>query len=647
MQLQDIPGVGEKIKATLEAAGITTPEQLLAYYPRTHRYYHHRSIQASRAGEWVVLTAAIAKPTSHHKGRLSLQSALCHDATGSLTLRWFNSPYIVRTVTPNTRYHILGKVETYAGKKQLLSPTLKPVELEESTLPDPLILPIYTPLGTLKSGHFRNLIKATLDLLELSDPLQAEHLAKYHLPPLKESLRNLHFPDNVAGLNRAIHRLGFDELTRLQTESLILKESMSPPTPPLPGNKPLLADWLANLPFTLTPSQHSAITAVTADLSLPRAMHRLISGDVGSGKTLVAAAGALWALASGKKVLVLAPTQILAEQLHASFQSYLSPHVTPTLYTRTQKGDTSASLVVGTHALLSNKLSFDSVGLVIIDEQHRFGVKDRESLRRLSPTPHLLMLSATPIPRTLAMTALSHLDVTPMPDLPQNRLPVKTYVVPTSKRDSAYTWLKNELETNHQQAFIVTPLIEQAENEEESPKTALTSLERELSTRFPNLRISYVHGKMKASEKTARLESFRKHEADILVATSMIEVGIDIPHANLMLIENAELFGLATLHQLRGRVGRGGGQGHCFLLTSKSDAKTTERLGLFVREQSGAKLAEYDLSQRGPGDIFGTLQSGALSLRFADLGDPELLKATRELAVTLAQSGVTSYNTPI
>ncbi len=637
MQLIDIPGIGEKTIQILTNAGIETPEDLLHYYPRTHRYYTNRSVAEAKIGEWTILTGTISKPFNKRTGHVSLQSAQLEDSSGTLTLRWFNSPFIVRSIQPSTSYEVMGKIEVFAGKKQIINPQFKVLKFNNKAS-GPIILPIYTPISTLKSGHLRNIIKSTLDIIEQSDPLSAKILAENHLYPLKKALDNIHFPETKTDLQSAIHRLGFDELVALQTESLILKESMSPPTTALTGDKTVLDNWLCSLPFAPTLSQSQAINDITSDLSRPNAMHRLITGDVGSGKTLVAAASAIWTTSSNHRVLVLAPTLILAEQLHSNLTKYLSPGLSVSLITRTHKGDPTANIVVGTHAILGNKYKFTNIGLVIIDEQHRFGVKDREKIRILTPTPHLLMLSATPIPRTLAMTTLSHLDVTPMPDMPKNRLLVKSYVITKEKRADAYRWLKTEIVTKHQQAFIVTPLIEQAENEEQSPKVALSVLEKELTSNFPSLKIDYVHGKMKESEKSNHLEKFRSGESDILVATSMIEVGIDIPQANLILIENAELFGLSTLHQLRGRVGRGGGQGHCLLITNKTDEKTTNRLRLFVRENSGLKLAEYDLETRGAGDIFGTLQSGTLGLKFANLSDKQLLQSTRNVAALLAKT---------
>ncbi|GAB4027101.1 MAG: ATP-dependent DNA helicase RecG [Candidatus Microgenomates bacterium] len=637
MQLIDIPGIGDKTIEILNQAGIVTPEQLLQYYPRAHRFYYKRNVSETRVGEWTMLTGAITKPFSKHTGRVSLQNASLSDNSGTLTLRWFNSLFIVRTIKTGTTYEVMGKIEVFAGKKQLVNPQLR-IFKENTSLKKVVIMPIYTPISTLKSGHLRNIIKSTLEMIKLTDPLRAETLAENHLYPLKKALKNIHFPENKDALESAIHRLGFDELVALQTESLILKESLSPPTTPLLGDEIVLNNWLTSLPFVPTNSQSRVIKDIISDLSKPLAMHRLITGDVGSGKTLVAAASALWTVKSNHRVLVLAPTMILAEQLHTNLKGYLPPNLKISLITRSQKGSPEADIVVGTHAILQSNYKFSKVGLVIIDEQHRFGVKDREKLRVINPTPHLLMLSATPIPRTLAMTTLSHLDISPMPDTPKNRLPTKSYVISKNKRADAYNWIKREIQGSDQQAFIVTPLIELAENEEESPKVALNVLEKELKANFPSLKIDYVHGKMKETEKTDRLQKFRNGESDILVATSMIEVGIDIPKANIILIENAELFGLSTLHQLRGRVGRGGGQGHCLLVTSKTDQKTIERLAFFVREKSGSKLAEYDLKNRGPGDIFGTLQSGSLGLRFASLSDTKLLKSTRQVASLLVKT---------
>lgn len=328
----------------------------------------------------------------------------------------------------------------------------------------------------------------------------------------------------------------------------------------------------------------------------------------------------------------MAPTQILAEQLYTSFQNFMGPTLKVSLVTANSKGDTGADLVVGTQALLSPKNKFGDVGLVIVDEQHRFGVKQREYLSSLVPAPHMLMMTATPIPRTLAMTIFSNMDISRLDELPASRLPIKTYLVNEEKRERAFTWIKSEVITNHNQAFVVVPLIEEAEDDEGNAKKSLKLLESDLKKRFPSLVVDIMHGKMKELEKTDHLRAFRDGITQILVATSMVEVGIDIPNANIMVIEDAERFGLAQLHQLRGRVGRGSVQGHCLLFSSSNTEKIKERLNYFKSETNGEKLALYDLDNRGPGELFGESQHGFFSLRFASIADTQLLKETYEAA---------------
>ncbi|KKU43832.1 MAG: ATP-dependent DNA helicase RecG, partial [Microgenomates group bacterium GW2011_GWA1_46_7] len=450
------------------------------------------------------------------------------------------------------------------------------------------------------------------------------------------TIRSIHFPSSKSDLENAIHRLAFDELFALQKEALKNRELAQVPTLPLSLNQPELADFIASLPFTPTAAQSRVIQEITADLSQPLAMHRLLSGEVGSGKTLVAAYSALLTHYSSRRTLLMAPTQILAEQLFANFSSLLGSRCTFSLLTSVSKGDVDADIVIGTHALLKQISNFHNIGLVIIDEQHRFGVDQRLLLTKLNPAPHFLMMTATPIPRTLAMTVFSHLSLSRLDELPQNRLPVKTYHVTEDKRVAAYDWIRQEVLTHQNQAFVVVPLIDQAEDDETSATQSLKKLEKDLSARFPDLVVDIMHGRMKGSEKTAHLQAFRDGHTQILVATSMIEVGLDIPEANIMVIENADRFGLATLHQLRGRVGRGGKQGHCLLFAHQPSEKALARLAYFVREKDGAKLAEFDLASRGPGELYGTTQHGFFSLRFASIYDQALLRQTAEAVKMLS-----------
>lgn len=631
MELINIPGVGEKTVAILRRHGIETAEQLLTYYPRTYREFHARRTNQVNPGEWVSLVGTLSRPVSRHTGRVSTQVSTFRDNTGTLTLRWFNSPFVTRSLSPAKTYLVRGIVTVFADRYQLVNPEVRQLKSENCELKNELV-PIYTPLGTLKSGHLRNHIKSALALADqLPDPLDLDLQSRYHLLDLPTTLRHIHFPPTRADLESSIHRLAFDELYALQQQALHNRELSHIKTTPLQWSNDLMVKWLNQLPFTPTPSQKTAIDEISTDLARPVSMHRLLQGEVGSGKTLVAASSALLTYSAGRQTLVLAPTQILAEQLHVSFTKLLGNHLTVSLLTQSAHGDPHADVVVGTQSLLSPKNSFGKVGLVIVDEQHRFGVEQRLLLTRFSPAPHFLQMTATPIPRTLSLTLFAHLDISRLTELPPGRLPTKTYFVTPAKRRDAYAWVAREVDTGNQ-AFIVVPVIERAEDLEENPRQSVTALENELHTLFPHLNIDILHGQLKNDDKTVRLRAFRDGITQILVATSMIEVGIDIPSANLMVIEDAERFGLAQLHQLRGRVGRGGSQGHCLVMTGNLTPKVKDRLTYFVAHHDGEDLARFDLESRGPGELFGTTQHGFFSLRFASLADTELLRQTHEAA---------------
>lgn len=634
MQLIDLPGVGEKTAATLDKHGITNLAELLYYFPRTYRTYSHQTTQSLEAGEWVILVGQITRPVSHHTAHTTTQLASLRDQVGTLALRWFNSPFIVRSIRTETPYEVRGRVEIFGGRPQLVNPELHPLKTENYQLQTERV-PIYTPLGTIKSGNLRKIMASALDhAAELPSPLSLELENRYDLLSLPEALASIHFPESEAALAAARRRLGFEELYALQKEALAARELFRAQTEPLIFDATYLEEWKRNLPYALTTAQEQALTAIAHDLMGQTAMHRLLQGEVGSGKTAVAAGAALLASSAGKRTLILAPTQILAEQLASALQKLLVDHATVSLITSASRGDQTADVVVGTQALLQSKYQFENVGLVIVDEQHRFGVEQRLLLTRLTPAPHFLMMTATPIPRTLSMTLFASLDITYLDVMPANRLPVKTYYVEASKRASCLAWIHQEIQKGNQ-AFFVVPLIELALDQEENSQKSIAALEAELKQVFPHLQVDIMHGKMKAAEKTAHLQAFRDGMTHILVATSMIEVGIDIPTANLMVIENAERFGLAQLHQLRGRVGRGGEQGYCLLFSDAKSEKAKRRLSYFVRETSGAKLAQYDLAERGPGELFGTAQHGFFELKVASLYDEVLLRETAEAAGTL------------
>ncbi|KKU25982.1 MAG: ATP-dependent DNA helicase RecG [Microgenomates group bacterium GW2011_GWA2_46_16] len=624
MELLDIPGIGEKTVGTLVRHGITTPHELLTHYPRTYRAYLPRTTRSARVGEWVSLVGTLTLPVSHHGPHVTTQLSTFRDSSGTLTLRWFNSPFITRSVSPGSTYLVRGQFTIFGPTLQIVNPGLTKVEPYYQAQEE--LLPIYTPIGSLKSGHLRAHVRATLKVYKPLDHLSLEIQNKYNLLDLPTTLRHIHFPPSRTVLEGAIRRLAFDELYHLQLESLEKSEHNQIKTEALHWNTGKLTSWLTSLPYIPTGAQTRVLNEILSDLIKPIAMHRLLAGEVGSGKTLVAAAAALASHLSLHQTLVMAPTQILAEQLFTSFHDLLGSSLKVSLITANTQGDPSADLVVGTQALLSPKHHFGKVGLVIVDEQHKFGVKQREYLSSLAPAPHVLMMTATPIPRTLAMTIFSSMAISRLDELPKNRLPIKTYLVEEEKRERAYTWIKNEAVSNHNQAFVVVPLIEEAEDDEGNSQKSLKLLESDLKKRLPGLTIDIMHGKMKEIEKTEHLRAFRDGITQILVATSMVEVGIDIPRANIMVIEDAERFGLAQLHQLRGRVGRGDKQGYCLLFSSSN----TPRLAYFKSESNGEKLALYDLENRGPGELFGQSQHGFFSLHFASIYDSELLRQTHE-----------------
>lgn len=632
MQLKEIPGIGDKIASVLEKHEINTVHDLLFHFPRTYRTYHATNVLDAQVGDWVSLVGTSSRPISKHGAHVTSQLATFKDISGSLTLRWFNSPFIVRTVSPGDTYLVRGQLTIFGGTRQIVSPSLKKIDYD--FIDQDEMMPIYPTLGTLKSGGIRKIIYSALDHGEkVEETLSVDIRTKHNLIDLSSAIEYIHRPPTRSHLEVAIRRLAFDELYTLQLESLENSELNKIVTDPLHWNTGALEHWITNLPFTPTNAQLRVMGEISADLSKPIAMHRLLAGEVGSGKTLVASHAALCVHLAGKRTLVMAPTLILAEQLHTSIKNFMGDSLQVSLITSTQKGDTSADIIIGTQALLSPKHKFENVGLVIVDEQHKFGVKQREYLSTLRPAPHVLMMTATPIPRTLAMTIFSNMDISRLDELPKNRLPIKTFLLSTPQRDKAMAWINNEITTKQNQAFVVVPLIEEAEDNEGDPKKSLKALELDLKKRFPGLVIDIMHGKMKDIEKTEHLRMFRDGHTHILVATSMVEVGIDIPGANIMVIEDAERFGLAQLHQLRGRVGRGDKQGYCLLFGGNKSSNTAkERLKYFESVINGEKLALYDLDNRGPGELFGQSQHGFFSLHFASIYDTQLLKETSEAA---------------
>ncbi|MEI6690638.1 MAG: ATP-dependent DNA helicase RecG [bacterium] len=634
--VSELLGIGDKTTAMLEKAGIVTAQDFFETYPRTYREYRATDIANAQVGEWIILRGTIGKVNSHHAGHTTTQVTSFTDYKGeTLALRWFNMPFLARSLNAEIPYDVMGVITEFAGRRQIVSPQLTKLSPNTYNLPPQnLYLPIYRALGALRPGMLR---RKMMDVLAaeptFKETLPLELRQKYGLISRDEALRHIHFPEDVGTLELAIRRISWEELYQLQLDNIQeeKKSRTRRATEPLKIDPQLLADFVKSLPYEPTGAQEKAIAAISHDLGEGTAMHRLLQGEVGSGKTLIAAYAALLVSNAGKKTLLLAPTTILAEQLYKNLSQLLKNHAQVALYTASSKGDLAASVLVGTHALLRAKDKLNNVGLVIVDEQHRFGVSDREALLSFVPTPHLLMMTATPIPRSLAMTVFHYLDVTRLDELPKGRLPVKTYLVGEGKRAASYTWMAAELGRSNQ-IFMVTPLIEISDENDETPLKSVKALSASLQEHFPTSTIDLLHGKMKDTEKMSKLTAFRDGATQILVATSMIEVGIDIPAANIMVIENAERFGLAQLHQLRGRVGRGGEQGYCLLFSTGKSAKSKDRLNYFVQEKNGEKLADYDMKTRGAGELYGTNQSGFFNLKVGNIWDKTMLEETYEAA---------------
>jgi ATP-dependent DNA helicase RecG len=522
------------------------------------------------------------------------------------------------------------------------------------------LVPIYAQTAGISSKWLRARITPLLPKTSeiLPDFLPPYLLDRYQLLPLAEAIKKLHAPNDLAEAQAARRRLAFDELLLLQLAGLQRKQQWQSgrQAAALTVDRLQLTEWVHTLPFSLTEAQQRATDEILADMALTAPMNRLLEGDVGSGKTVVAFLAALTAVSNGFQVAVMAPTSVLAQQHYVTFHALLdiiriqrassnskagTETLRPSLSLRTAKSKAEpADITIGTHALIAESLDFAKLGLIIIDEQHRFGVEQRAQLMAKSQMGvHVLSMTATPIPRTLALAMYSDLSLSIIDQLPSNRLPVKTHVVPQAKRADMEGFLRSAMERG-EQIFIVCPLIDTSETLTEV-RAATAEFER-LEKVFKQQRLALLHGRMKPADKDAVLAAFKNHDFDALVATPVVEVGIDVPNATMLVIEGAERFGLAQLHQLRGRVGRGSLQSYCFLLSDATDVKEVNRLRQVEHEQSGIRLAELDLATRGPGEVYGHRQSGIPELKAASLSDVELLQIATQAAVEVMEAGLDS-----
>ncbi|MEN8241824.1 MAG: ATP-dependent DNA helicase RecG, partial [Chloroflexota bacterium] len=560
---------------------------------------------------------------------------------------WFNQPWLSKSLSEGTQVVLSGKIDQYLGRLGMNSPEWE--LLDEKNLHTNRIVPVYPLTAKLTQRWLRGQMDKVVNYwaLRVQDPLPKSLQESARLMDLPEALLQNHFPDSWADLKAAQHRLAFDEILYLQIGVLQHKRNWAELTSQkFTVEQTWLDAQLGKLPYQLTGAQQKALDDLRADLSSGHPMNRLLQGDVGSGKTVIAALGAAIVIENGAQVAILAPTSILAEQHYASFTKLLAGEngvITPEQIRllvgatpEAEKNDIKAALesgeikiIIGTHALLEDPVVFHKLQLAVIDEQHRFGVKQRSKLRAKGENPHLMVMTATPIPRSLALTVYGDLDLTVMDEMPPGREPVSTYLLFPRERERAYGLIRKEIKAGRQ-AFIIYPLVE--ESEKLNSKAAVEEHQRIKDEIFPHLKVGLMHGRLKAEEKEAVMAQFRDKEIDILVSTTVVEVGLDVPNATVMLIEGANRFGLAQLHQLRGRVGRGAEQSYAILVPETEEGIENERLKVMSETNDGFILAEKDLEQRGPGQFLGTRQAGFAELQMASLTDLQLIEKARKHA---------------
>lgn len=663
-----LQGVGSAQARRLERLGVRTVEDLLYLFPRRYDDFSRlRTISQLNYGEEVTIIGVIQEAQNQKtRGGLQLTRAAISDGTAVVEAVWFNQPYLLRQMQRGRRIALSGRVDQYLGRLTFQAPQWEPFKAEQ--VHTGRLVPIYPLTEGLSARRVRTLVKSAVESVapHVVDPLPGSLLESHNLLGLPTALQQIHFPDDEGSLARARYRLSFSELLLVQLG--VLRQRLAwqqRPGRSMTVNEASLEAFLQALPFTLTPAQRRVLGEITDDLQQSRPMSRLLQGDVGSGKTVVALAAMLVTVWNGMQAVIMAPTEILAEQHHRTVTALLQgiakgaperESVVTRLADAAQIGvglltgslaqaekeeqhrqiaTGQVGIVVGTHALIQEGVHFHDLGLAVVDEQHRFGVAQRAALRQKGHNPHVLVMSATPIPRTLALTLYGDLDLSTIDELPPDRQQVITKWLSRLERERAYVFVRGQVEQGRQ-AFIICPLIEESEKIE--AKAAVTEYRRLRDQVFPDLRLALLHGRMSSADKDGVMKDFQRGEHDILVSTPVVEVGIDVANATVMLVEGADRFGLAQLHQFRGRVGRGEHQSYCLLLAESPSFKAEKRLQAIENSQDGFVLAEEDLKLRGPGEFFGTRQSGLPDLKLARLGDVQVLERARQVALEIFEA---------
>lgn len=670
--------VGKTVEKRLKHLGIETARDLLFYFPfRYEDFSQLIAIKDLQDGQQVTIKGKIeliANKRSPRKRKI-LTEAVVADETERLRVIWFGQPFITKTLRVGDEVYLSGKVKEDMFGVQMVGPSYEKVK--QDNVHTARIVPMYSLTAGITQKQMRFLASQIIEQAEnVEDWVPEEFLDKADLIPLKDALRGIHFPEDEIDLKQSEKRLKFDELFLLQLRAELIRQSIKKSVATkIEFKEKETKKFVDALPFTLTKAQKIATWEILKDLEKKEPMNRLLEGDVGAGKTVVAAIAMYNTVLNKKQTVLLAPTEILAKQHFGSLCKLFEGELNIGLLTRTQRminrdkveiggdkklsqdisiylnvskkvmikevADGSLQVVVGTHALITEKVKFKDLGLVIIDEQHRFGVEQRKTIREKSgnkkTTPHFLSMTATPIPRSFALTIYGDLDLSVINEMPPGRKPIKTRVVDPHNRGKAYDFISDQVKKGRQ-CFVICPLIESAGTGRDlsvqpadDKKSVMAEYKKLSEEIFPDLKIGFLHGKLKAKEKDETMAKFASGELNILVSTSVVEVGVDIPNATVMMIEGAERFGLAQLHQFRGRVGRSDHQSYCFLFTDSDAPKAQERLKYFESNIDGFRLAEYDLKTRGPGDVYGVAQSGMMNFRLATMRDVDLIKLARDM----------------